>query len=414
MCTGGSHLVYEERSQAPSACNTVDDVMTTMCEIDVELGFTPESHAIDDPQHRGLRRAGPRSGAPYGADGIETHRCRATDDTQTGVCEHSLTNAGFDVVDLSGFDTLQSTFEAIRAAGRISDADAAIIRTELNGAVLPLSGDQSAQVLHIAEEGLIMRCAGPNRLSVVGGSRGMNDHGPATAVHADQDVYGTPLLQVMGGRAPELLVHDSPDGNNHDSNLMLVNLWIPLHQITQPLVLADGRSIDRRRHQLRYGLATDSFLDRDDDQVINDIWKFLYDPAQRWTLHSEMDHRSAYLFNTCSTPHGAGNLAGEDVAEVCYRLLESAEQALEAGDVGALTELLNTAALPQLPAHGTPALRSAIEAMLDLLAAAAAPVATAAHQHGDFDAAEWLRSARAARRTVVRMSLELRLVVSIR
>ena len=58
-------------------------------------------------------------------------------------------------------------------------------------------------------------------------------------------------------------------------------------------MLADGRSLDRRRHQLRYGLPTGSFLDRDEDQVINDIWHLLHDDAQQWYFRSDMDHRSA-------------------------------------------------------------------------------------------------------------------------
>ena len=181
-----------------------------------------------------------------------------------------------------------------------------------------------------------MRKAGPNGMSVVGPrSHGMNDHGGATSVHADQDVFGTPLTQLMDGRAPSLFRHDSPDGHNHDARLMLLNLWIPLQQITQPLVLADGRSIDRRRHQLRYGLATETFLERDDDMAVNDIWTFLHDPDQRWYLRSDMDHRHAYVFNTLSTPHSACTLPGEDVAERCYRSLEDAEAAVARGDVAA-------------------------------------------------------------------------------
>lgn len=103
---------------------------------------------------------------------------------------------------------------------------------------------------------------------------------------------------------------------------MLVNAWIPLQQITQPLAFVDPRTLDRRRHQLRYGLVTSSFLERDDEMAINDIWIFLHDPDQRWFFRSQMDHTSAYLFNTLSTAHGAGTLPGEDVAERCYRSLE--------------------------------------------------------------------------------------------
>ncbi len=301
--------------------------------IPVRLGFTPSSQAIPDDDHPGLLRAGPRSSGPYGGERVEYHTCAATDGCQDDTVRPDLLELGFDTADLSDFDDLQQVLRRVAGAGRLSNADASAIRASLQGATLPLTGGASATVLHIADEGLIMRKSGPNGVSVVGPrSVGANGHEAATSVHADQDVYGTPLTQLMDGRAPSLLRHDSPDGQNHDASLMLVNVWIPLRQITQPLVLADGRSIDRRRHQLRYGLATTSFLERDDDMAINDIWTFLHDPGQRWYLRSEMDHRSAYVFNTLGTPHGACTLPGEEVAERCYCALEDAEAAVAAGD----------------------------------------------------------------------------------
>ena len=45
----------------------------------VRLGFTPDALAIPDPNHPGLRRAGPRTSAPYGGDSVEVHVCPATD-----------------------------------------------------------------------------------------------------------------------------------------------------------------------------------------------------------------------------------------------------------------------------------------------------------------------------------------------
>jgi hypothetical protein len=265
-------------------------------------------------------------------------------------------------------------------------------------------------VLHLAEEGFIMRTAGPNGMSLVGPrSTGMNDHGGATSVHADQDVLGTPMAQLMDGRAPALFVHDSPDGHNHEGSMFLVNLWIPLQQVVQPLVLADGRSIDRRRHQLRYGLATDSFLERDDDLAINDIWTFLHDDGQRWYFRSEMDHRSGYVFNTLSTAHGAGTLPGEDVAEWCYRTLELAESAVARRDVAGLVEVVSTAGRPELPDSVTPALRDAAAEMLDLLDDALADPEAVCGERGD----AWSAASAAARRRVVRMSLEMRMVVSV-
>ena len=264
-------------------------------------------------------------------------------------------------------------------------------------------------MLYLAPEGFIMRKSGPNGLSVVGKrSTGMNDHGAATSVHADQDVYGTPLTQVMDGRAPSLFRHDSPDGHNHDAGLMLVNLWIPLQQITQPLVLGDGRSIDRRRHQLRYGLATETFLERDEDMAINDIWTFLHDPSQHWYLRSEMDHRSAYVFNTLSTPHSSCALPGEDVAEQCYRALEDAESAVASGDRTAISEAV-ALAQPALPAGVPPALRDAIAAMVAVADEARRDPAAVCGPRAE----EWLAASRAARRRVVRMSLEMRMVVTL-
>ncbi len=385
-------------------------MMLTDATYPVELGFTPDSLAIDDPDHPGLRRAGPRAGAPYGGEGVEAHVCPAVDCAAGGAAQPDLAGYGFDTVDLSGLDELQSVCAEVRLAGRITDDQAAAVRAALDGSVLPTSGGGSLRVQYLSEEGFIMRTAGPNRMSLVGPrSAGMNDHGGATSVHADQDVYGTPMTQLMDGRAPDLFVHDSPDGHNHDASMLLLNLWIPLQQITQPLVLADGRSVDRRRHQLRYGLATDSFLERDDDLAINDIWTFLHDDDQRWYFRSEMDHRTGYVFNTLSTPHGSGVLPGEDVAEWCYRALEDAESAVGAGDVDGLVAAVTAAGRPELSVPTTPALRDAVGAMTAALDDAAANPASVCGDRSE----EWLAASRAARRQVVRMSLEMRLVVSV-
>jgi hypothetical protein len=376
----------------------------------VQLGFTPDAQAIDDPDHPGLLRAGPRTSAPYVGEGLVTHDCPAIDMSVAGSVQPDLATFGFDTVDPSGLSQLQSVCAEVNQAGRVTDEQAAVVRDQLTGAVLPTSSGGALRVQYLSDEGFIMRTAGPNRMSLVGPrSSGMNDHGGATSVHADQDVYGTPLTQIMDGRAPELFVHDSPDGHNHAASLLLVNLWIPLQQITQPLVLADGRSVDRRRHQLRYGLATDTFLERDEDQVINDIWTFLHDDAQRWYVRSDMDHRSAYVFNTLSTPHGCGVLPGEDVAEWCYRTLEDLESAVESGDADRIASAAATAARPAMPELVTPALSAAIEAMTDLIdTAAGAP----ANLRGD-RADEWLTASRAARSSVVRRSLEMRMVVTV-
>src|SRR5690606_15209679 len=104
--------------------------------------------------------------------------------------------------------------------------------------------------------------------------------------------------------------------------LVLVNLWIPLQQVTRPLALMDRRTLDARAHQLRYALPTDGFLEREEDTRENDIWAFLHDAGQQWYFHSHMGHDRAYVFDTLGEPHGAFILPGEDVAEYYYLQLQ--------------------------------------------------------------------------------------------
>ncbi len=143
--------------------------------------------------------------------------------------------------------------------------------------------------------------------------------------------------------------------------------------------------------------------------AINDIWTFLHDPGQRWYLRSEMDHRSAYVFNTLGTPHGACTLPGEEVAERCYRALEDAEAAVAAGDRRALVDAVGPVAGLEAPDDTPPALRAAIDEMVTVAEAACNdPEAVCGDR-----AAEWSAASHAARQRVVRMSIELRLVVNV-
>lgn len=377
----------------------------------VAMGFASASQVVPDADRPPLMRALAQTANLYGSDAaIEVRDCAATDWSQDPSVQPDLFTFGFDTVDLSGLEALQDACRQIAARGTITDDLADTIRGALLGAELQTSAGRTLTVRYLADEGMIMRSAGPNRLAVVGPrAHGMNGHGSAKSVHSDQDVFGTPLVQLMDGKAPSLFRHDSPDGCNHEASLMLLNVWIPLHQITQPLVFADGRSIDRLRHQLRFGLATETFLERDDDQNVNDIWTFLYDPGQRWYFRSAMDHRSAYVFNTLSTPHGAAVLPGEDVAEQCYLALEAVESAVERCDPATVLAAAETAVGLRVPDGTTPALGQAIEAMRDLLDEAASDAPSIRGERAD----RWLAAARAARQQVVRRSLELRMVVSV-
>jgi hypothetical protein len=234
----------------------------------------------------------------------------------------------------------------------------------------------------------------------------MNGHDAALAVHADQDVRGTPLRQLLHGAAPWLFRHEAPDSRNRWSPLFLLNLWIPLQQVTRPLALMDGRSLDRRTHQLRYGLPTDGFLDREADRRINDIWTFLHDASQQWYFRSELPLGRAYLFETLGTPHGSFVLPGEERAERRFRRLEAASEAIRRGDAPGLQRALAPGE-ERGAAVATRPLRRAIEAMDELLEEARRNAASLSRGVGGED---WCARAGRAMDAVVRKSIEMRVV----
>jgi hypothetical protein len=233
----------------------------------------------------------------------------------------------------------------------------------------------------------------------------MNGHGASQAVHSDQDVRGTPIKQIMRGFGPRLFRHEAPDGANRHSPVFLINIWIPLQQVTRPLTLMDQRTIDRRRHQLRYALPTDDFLQRNEETKLNDIWTFLHDDQQQWYFTSAMDAKHAYVFNTLGTPHGAFILPGEAAAEQRYLRLQSALSAIQQRDLKALSD--NTTLITDiLPTDTTAPLRQAIATMDRLLAEA--------HQQADVLCSapngDWEIRAAEAMDKVIRKSIELRAV----
>jgi hypothetical protein len=251
-----------------------------------------------------------------------------------------------------------------------------------------------------------MRKAGPNGMRVhpVDAVRGMNHHDAAASVHADQDVAGTPLRQMMHGAAPWLFHHEAPDSQNAYSPLFLLNLWIPLEQVTRPLCLMDRRSLDRRSHQLRFGLKVDSFLKRGGDRAINHIWSFLHESTQRWYFTSELCSNTAYVFDTLSTPHGSFILPGEDLAEARYRQLEAAIAALDKWDETALAGAVSGGRAAPGDAVTMPLGRAI--AQMDALLDEVVPCAGALCR-GE-GAREWRARAVRAQQRVVRKSIEMR------
>ena len=365
------------------------------------LGFTRSDHVIPDEDRPGLLRAETQ---PTGVRHVfDVRSCLLTDACAPGVEEPGLEAAGFETVDLSQDAALQSVLAAIRAADFLSPEDGTRLRECLNGSHIPVAGGQKLRVEHVADDGMILRRGGPNFLDVnPDGMVGANGHGTARGVHGDQDVFGTPLEQMMKGGAPQLFRHQTVTERNDASNLFLLNLWIPLQQVTQPLVLMDRRSLDAPKHQLRYGLPVTSFLERDEESSVNDIWTFLPDPAQEWYFRSEMDHDQAYVFDTLGEPHGATSLPGEDVLEALYLALGRGIEALAAGDREAARKAADVV-IPELPEVATAPVRVAADQMATLLA-----------ELGDGDApGDWTARADRARDAVIRKSIEMRMVATL-
>ncbi len=371
--------------------------------IQTELGFSRATDVRADHERVGLLRARTQAPGDSGERLFDRRACLIRDWSETPHDPPSLYRHGFDCVNLSSLPELQAVLARVRETADLPAEDVAEIRRRLSGQRLRLTGGSEIKVLFIAPEGFILRIAGPNGLAV--GPPG-HIHDAATGVHADQDILGTPLKQMMRGAAPWMFRHDAPDSRNHWSPLLLLNLWIPLQQITRPLVLMDKRTLDRRAHQLRYGLPTDDFLDRNEERRVNDIWTFLHDDGQQWYFHPEMGPRTGYVFETLGTPHASCIVPGEERAEVLYRELDEASDAIRGGDVRALTGAIAAAAQPT-GAVGTHALQRAIGAMEALLEEARKSAESLCHGQGRDG---WLERARHAMVAVVRKSIEMRVV----
>lgn len=329
------------------------------------------------------------------------HHCELRDLVVLDAQQPSLDKAGFAIADLPDRRGLHDTLRAVLREQRLSPRNEAAIRGSLGRAHLRLRDGTHVLIMHVATEGVLFRSEGPAGIDVHEGADDEIRHGGAVNVHADQDVLGTPLRQLMRGHAPRLLRHDAPDSSNRRSPLMLVNLWLPLQQLTRPLTLMHSASLDRRRHQCRYGLPTEGILNRSGERAVNDIWAFLHDDAQEWYFHSELRLGQAYVFDTLSTPHGSCVLPGEEAAADRYRCLARAEVAIGDRDIAALRAAVAARSTGEVP---TASLQRAIATMDSLLGEAASQ----AERLTTGNAHDWLRRSQAARAAVVRSSVELR------
>jgi hypothetical protein len=365
------------------------------------LGFARPDRVRADDERPGVRRSATIEPEPLDDTTLAMHECEIRDLAVLDAQAPSLDEAGFSIADLPDRRGLHDTLRAVRREQRLSPRYEAAIRRSLGRARLRLRDGTRLLILHVAAEGLLFRSEGPAGIDVHGGADDEVRHGGAVNVHADQDVLGTPLRQLMRGHAPRLLRHDAPDSSNRRSPLVLVNLWLPLQQATRPLTLMHSASLDRRRHQCRYGLPTEGILHRSGERAVNDIWAFLHDEAQEWYFHSELGLGDAYVFDTLSTAHGSCALPGEDVAADRYQRLAAAEAAIGDRDTAALRVAVAGRGQRHVPTASLQRAIATMDALLDEVASQAERLTTG-------NAHDWLRRSEAARAAVVRSSIELR------
>ncbi len=369
--------------------------------VEAPIGYmSPDGVVVDTQRPGGVLRAPTRPNDDEVYKALAMHECTVHDLAAADARMPSLDTTGFDTIDLSSLALLQNLLQGIGKANTITHDQIKRIHRMLLGKSFRLSNGKTLRILFVAGEGTILRKAGPNalKINVDEPITDINGHDGAQAVHGDQDVRGTPVRQMLKGAAPWIFRHEAPDGFNRRSPLFLLNLWIPLQQITRPLVLMDERTLDRKKHQLRYALPTAWFLDRPEDRQMNDIWTYLHDPAQQWYFTSAMDSRRAYVFNTLGNPHGSCTLPGEAMAEQCYKALQAVCRATQQHDNNAL-QAITEPDIAALSADCTAPLRNAIETMVALLQEVKAQ-----------PAADWQQRARVAMDRVVRKSIEMRMV----
>lgn len=357
------------------------------------LGYVRPENVLD-PRGRRPGRWARTVAEPVEVQDLEPHVCDIEDLDRSGRVP-ALADDGFESVRLPDRRGLLDRLRSVRDSARMDGADVGALRAALTGARVRSADGSRLLIVHVAAEGVIFRCAGPNGIDLSG--RGwMVEHGGAAVVHADQDPLGRPFHRLTKGWGHRLFRHESIDSVNRRSPLLLVNLWMPLQQVTRPLAMMDTRTLDRSRDQLHYELPTDGILDRDAEHAKNDIWWFQHNPAQRWSFRSGTGLGDAWMFDTLSTPHGSFTVPGEEVAATGFQLVDAAIVAVEAGK--------RVAESPRLAsdAAGTNVLRAAIDEIQAVLDDAPAP--------GSEEVTAWLHRARGARDAVVRKSIEVRAV----
>jgi hypothetical protein len=252
----------------------------------------------------------------------------------------SLRPNGLEYIQMEADPMLTAALDTLARANKLSTETIALVRQRLEGRTIPLSGDASLLVVHVATSGLMMRAVGPNQTATHG-------HSWNPIAHSDQNVQGYPLKRLMAGFAP-LLFHW------RYSPVKLLNLWIPIQPVKcQPLVLMDAATI-AQSNQLHYHIyAKDKFL----GERLNDCWVFTHNSSQQWWWRSNFGNpesenvTDAVLFSTLHTPHTSTTLPGEELLQPLWhglRLIgQKAQAKAQTIDTGAV-DTVGTGTAPRL------------------------------------------------------------------
>jgi hypothetical protein len=374
------------------------------------MGFALPNDVVQDSERKGRLRANTQS-QDYSevSEVVDFQQCDMHD-LCSGKYDIDFFKMGFDKINLSDNPKLQTLLNKIKAQGFLEKEDIKNMRKVISGSVFQLSNGKRLRMVYVAGEGMLIRSSGPNGLAIQYDETLPTHSKQAAAmmVHGDQDVYGFPLKRIMKGAAPWIFRHNSPDGHNKFSPVNLVNIWIPLQQINMPLCLMDRTTLDNQKHQLRFEINVQDTLQRKADHARNDIWTFLHDPKQQWYFSSEMNNDNAYVFDTLGMAHGAAVLPGEKQAEQYFLRVSACQKALKEANRETFKENATKAKL-DLPANMTKPLTIAI-ANLELVLENAAKNAEAIFIEGSSGASEWSKNAEAAKKVLIRRSIELRAV----
>lgn len=369
------------------------------------MGFVSPDRVVRDFRHKVRLRADIISQSDsQAAQQVDYQKCQLHD-CATNHYPIDFHKMGFDVIDLTRNQALISNLQNVRHQGWLKKPNIEHIKRSITGSRFRLSNGKRLRILYVANEGMILRSSGPNGLQIEhGGLTPKNSRqGAALFVHGDQDVYGYPVKKILKGTAPWLFHHSSPESKNSLSPIHLVNIWIPLQQITMPLCLMNRHTLNKKQDQLRLRISVDGVLERSKQNSKNDIWAFLYNEKQEWYFHSEMSLDKAYVFDTLGVAHGASILPGEQQAEAYYLRLNDCVNAIKNGDNERLKSLASQPK-QKLPESITTPLLKAIRQMEMLLAQAAGePLESLIQQSWDSEATTIMNS-------LVRKSIELRAI----